>query len=785
MDFKELNILSYVFQLFKEWDSLYGLKDKTVFLSAYQSSLDIPKAILKMGAAKVIFYNPEDINSDDEKIICFNIKKEEINLLEDKSVDLILGYEMLEHINNLDNFFYHVKRILKDNGKVEIQGTPMYTCHFGHHLWIKDKFIFYEKSNPFEPWEHLMYNTKEEVEEALEKKHISKEDSRLISEWIYNKNEVSRHTPSEIISAAIGQNAEDISSSKTDFFASSIEHFQINGWKYSAKRHFEKISKNEFYNLAKEKYTEADLKTAKLTIKMSREDSNNEETTFVKKEFPVLDSSISDIITPFNKLHDCKNLNVLNLSYYQNDKISQTFSALGANIVYGVSKNATKFDENNPDVIIYQTAFENFENPQNIKFDIVFGLDTINNIEDIKSFTSKLKEVVKYNTAFYLSGYKPYTSAEGHLICYDKYNTFQGCNPLKFWQHLTCKNENELYNALLENNVNENISKNICEIQKSKNAATKLSPTELTEMFQSVTNLHLKRIYKYYPKNNFYNEALKEYSEEDLNTDRIIITSDKPEYQQFENINIDYYFKESLFDINAKYKFLNKKILNITPYVNGILTEAIVALGAKEVVSLAPYYSGFELNSEKNVRCVNQDFEDLSNIDENFDIIYGLDVLEHVKDLRKFFANVIRLIDKNGVICLTGSPLWPSDNGHNFTLPLDCDTLKTGSGYKKIDYWEHLAYNSQTELKNKMINKGFSEKDAETVSDFIFNSNSINRKSFAEILNILNEFENITYGSRKILDFAEENEFYKIASEKYTHEELRTKELKLFVRKKQ
>ena len=105
-------------------------------------------------------------------------------------------------------------------------------------------------------------------------------------------------------------------------------------------------------------------------------------------------------------------------------------------------------------------------------------------------------------------------------------------------------------------------------------------------------------------------------------------------------------------------------------------------------------------------------------------------------------------------------------------------------GNKRLEPWEHLAYNTKEELKEAMLKKKFTVHDAETVSEYIFNSDKINRLSFIDFLEVLDEFDNVFYGHKKILHYTEENEFYRIANEKYTHEELRTKELKLFIRKK-
>ena len=149
----------------------------------------------------------------------------------------------------------------------------------------------------------------------------------------------------------------------------------------------------------------------------------------------------------------------------------------------------------------------------------------------------------------------------------------------------------------------------------------------------------------------------------------------------------------------------------------------------------------------------------------------------------KFFENLKNLVVDNGIINLQGRPLWTSDDGHNCTAELESGFLQTGEENMKISPWQHLAFENQSDLKNSLLLKGFNENDAEKIADFIFNSDEINRLSFSQILDILNEVDGLFYGSKKVLDYSEENEFYEIASKKYTHEELRTKELNLSIRK--
>lgn len=787
MNLDNLNIQDYVLYFLKEMNEMYSFKDKTVMFMFYQPDIDNAKAIKYFGANKVFFVRPEeDVSSDDEDIVCINSSTEDFSSIKSGSVDLIIGLEILEHIINLELFFKEIKRILAEGGNIELQGNPMWTSHFGHHLWIEDKFIFYEKSNPFKPWEHLVYRNKDEYLKALTEKGYSKEDCEEAVSFIYNKIELSRHTPTEIIEAASGIKNEPCKElNKASYSSAVVESYDVDGWKILYKKYYDKTEPNEFFERAKDFYSEEDMKTQRVVLKMRRKEFG--EANCAKRQYvyemPVLPQYISDVFYPFCKKYDLKNKIVLNLCFNDNELISQAFIAQGAKLVYAVSP-LIEHKQNVGPIRTFCTNFEDVNLWEFYKFDVIFFMDTLYNFKDFDKFLENLKQVVKEDTLMYIMGYMPYSSHAGHLIYTDKHKFSDETSVFEPWEHLAYETKDEFEQALKDKNIPDCEIEEISEIYFTPSKVLKYSPTELAEKFSTVKDVYLQRIYRYVPKNKYYEIAAKKYPKEDLDVERMIFTTDFPEKSYFDELDIDTYIQNNLAEINRKYNFKGKKVLNLTPFINGILTDGIEALGAKEVVSMTSHYSGFELQGGLNTKRINQNVEDLDNIDEKFDIIYGLDILEHVKDLRKFYANLIRLVDDNGVICIQGSPLWPSDNGHNFMDRLDCGSLKTGMGEKQLEPWEHLAYSSKQELKDAMLKKKFSRHDAEIVSDYIFNSDKINRLSFVDFINVLDEFNDVFYGSKKVLHYSPENEFYKIANKKYSHEELKTKELKLFIRKK-
>ncbi|MCR5262185.1 MAG: methyltransferase domain-containing protein [Candidatus Gastranaerophilales bacterium] len=783
MNINDLKINDYVRHFIKEMDGLYSLKDKDVIFMFYEPNIDNARALLAEGAQKVYFINPDYSYKEIEngKIVLLN--QYEVNNLKDESVDLIIGLEILEHINDLRWFFDELRRIIKLSGDIELQGNPMWTGPFGHHIWIENKYIFYEESNPFKPWEHLIYNSKEEITKALEEKGLPADDCKEIADWIYNPIEISRSTPTDIIEAVThfpaGAEKGGISYSRSAMF----EVYRTDSWVFSFKRCYVRTEPNEYFELAKQKYFEHDLKTGLFVLKMKKLQPEKPEKDNIEKiDLSNVDTAVSDIIIPFNNKHNVQGKNILNLSAYENELISKIFISLGAKSVTSV--NPAENTEKSEYITEYNDIFENIDIADK-QFDVIFGLDTLNKITDLDKFCEKLSKAADITTDIYLSGFMPCTSACGHKIFTENHRYTDETNIFDNWEHLTFNTKNDVINSLKAKNVDDNEIKLITDLYYKKEPSEFYTPMQIETAFKKVLNVHMLRIYHYYKQNNFYKLAAEKFSEDDLNTERIIITSDLPTLYWLHELNMNPYLEAGISDINMKYVLDGKRVLNLTPYIQYPITEGLEALRAKEVVSLDSHYSGFELRGGKNVVRVNQKVEDIENLPGKFDIIYGLDVLEHIKDVKKFFINLGNLITDKGVICLSGSPLWPSDNGHNCSLQnLDCGYLRTGEGSPCLESWEHLAYENQQDLKQAMITKGFTEHDAAIVSDYIFNSDEINRLSFSDFINLLNELDYLVYGSKKILNYTEENEFYTIASSKYTHEELRTKELKLYIRKK-
>ncbi len=241
---------------FMQKTELKDFKDKVILEIGSDMRLNIAQLFVNFGAKEVYCVNPlfpDDLTSPDSKIKLVKDFGEKVKL-KSHYFDCIFGIALLEHVLNTEDLFLETKRMLKKDGYAYLQGNPMYTCHCGHHVWAQTPEIHYkfcDETNPFEPWEHLTLHTKQEYIENLKHKNISEEHIEKILGYVLS-NDTSKIPPS-----AIAKTAKDVFKQRLSIF-----------------RQVETESANEFYNIAKNFYSEEDLNTTSLTLLIRPEQDN-------------------------------------------------------------------------------------------------------------------------------------------------------------------------------------------------------------------------------------------------------------------------------------------------------------------------------------------------------------------------------------------------------------------------------------------------------------------------------------------------------------------------------
>ncbi len=228
-----------------------NLQGKTILEIGADMELAVAQEFIKRGAKEVYCANPlfpDSLVSPDNRIKVIKDFGEKVKF-ENNKFDCIFGIALLEHVLNVEDLFNEVKRMLKPQGFAYLQGNPMYTCHCGHHIWVKTPEKFYkfcDEIKTFEPWEHLTLHTKEEYTENLIRKGLPKEHIEKIVDFLFSDN-TSKFVPSKII-----QIAKDVYGSRVNVYKT-----------------YELIEPNEYYDKVKRDYSEEDLQTVSLTLVIS------------------------------------------------------------------------------------------------------------------------------------------------------------------------------------------------------------------------------------------------------------------------------------------------------------------------------------------------------------------------------------------------------------------------------------------------------------------------------------------------------------------------------------
>lgn len=234
----------YQRRLLAAFAAQHSLKNKIML--EIGSDLDCQTALgmLRLGAKKVYCVNPKfdaEFKSPNKNITLIKSLGENTDF-EDESFDIIFGIALLEHVNDPKRLVTEIKRLLKPSAIAYLHGDPLWTCASGHHVWYKSghiKCIFSDlELNPFEDWEHLLYDTKEELTGALMIKNFPEGHAKSISKQIFS-NVISRFSPTKIIN-----------------LVQSVDGIDI-----LVKRRKEIASPNKIFHKLKEKYTQEDLLT--------------------------------------------------------------------------------------------------------------------------------------------------------------------------------------------------------------------------------------------------------------------------------------------------------------------------------------------------------------------------------------------------------------------------------------------------------------------------------------------------------------------------------------------
>lgn len=107
------------------------------------------------------------------------------------SFDLIVSFAVFEHVRDMPEALAEMYRILKPGGELTTSFGPVWSCMWGHHVWVPGPTgVIFPKPPHMPPWCHLLM-TPETLEKALVGK-LSDETRRKAVKFVFESEDQNR-----------------------------------------------------------------------------------------------------------------------------------------------------------------------------------------------------------------------------------------------------------------------------------------------------------------------------------------------------------------------------------------------------------------------------------------------------------------------------------------------------------------------------------------------------------------------------------------------------------------
>ncbi|MDR0827837.1 MAG: class I SAM-dependent methyltransferase [Desulfovibrio sp.] len=163
------------------------------------------------------------------------------------------------------------------------------------------------------------------------------------------------------------------------------------------------------------------------------------------------------------------------------------------------------------------------------------------------------------------------------------------------------------------------------------------------------------------------------------------------------------------------------------------LAKTVFNSTKKRVVVVNPYpnlYEGAMDEQKVEILQTNLEFADLG--ENEFDIIIGIAVTEHILNIKEVFETCYRILKPGGCLMLQGGPHWYSNMGHHLYV-CSKNILYNFSDNNVIDDFSHL-YLSPWEMRLALEDKHIPKLAIEAIIEQVYYDEKNNRKTTEEII---------------------------------------------------
>lgn len=266
-DYVRETAADYHFEEFERFVDRVDIRGKRVLEIGSDFHLASARLFMANGADSVIATNIGDWKSDEPmpEGIEFKVCDASDADFEADSFDIIYGIAIIEHVPDFEKLCASLKKFLKPDGVIYFQGCPLWTGTLGHHVWYASRAdqntpavqYSFTDNNPIPNWAHLAMSP-DELTALLVDDGIPLDDAKGIVKYVHNLDGTMVGSCSNFRSA------------------SEVLDVMQNTFDLEVDRIVSKVKPNKYFELARKKYSEEDLRTLGLRVWMTHQGAAKE-----------------------------------------------------------------------------------------------------------------------------------------------------------------------------------------------------------------------------------------------------------------------------------------------------------------------------------------------------------------------------------------------------------------------------------------------------------------------------------------------------------------------------
>ncbi len=263
----------YHFEEFERLLERVDVRGKRVLEIGSDYHLASARLFMANGADSVVATNIGDWRSDEPlpDRVEFRVCDASDADLPEQSFDIIYGIAIIEHVPDFERLCNALKRFLKKDGVIYFQGCPMWAGTLGHHVWYspdsdedfetvfakgggkKSKPMQYSftDNNPIPDWAHLAMTPDELEQFLIDEKGLPPTHAKGIVEYVHNLD------------------GTMVGSCSNFFSASEVLAVMRDSFEVESEPIWSDCKPNAYFEKAREKYSEEDLRTLGLRVWMT------------------------------------------------------------------------------------------------------------------------------------------------------------------------------------------------------------------------------------------------------------------------------------------------------------------------------------------------------------------------------------------------------------------------------------------------------------------------------------------------------------------------------------